>query len=108
MHVRVPAAASVLLAIVLGTAGRAFVSSQLDVRCRDGLGRGTYDCTTLHGWLTAGSAGQVLLAAAAIALLVVSARSAGQRRWVTAAAWVLIPLSLGWIVVTSVLGYRSF
>jgi hypothetical protein len=108
LRVQVPALAGFVLAVVLCTVGRLAVGSRLDIRCRDGLGRGTYDCTTLHSWLAAGSAGQVVLAAAAVGLLAVGVRGPGQRRWVTVAAWALIPLSLAWLAVTSLLGYKSF
>jgi hypothetical protein len=49
-----------------------------------------------------------VLAAAAVGLLAVSVRGPGQRRWVTVAAWALVPLSLAWIAITSLLGYTSF
>jgi hypothetical protein len=108
LRVQVPALVGFVLAVVLCTVSRLAVGSRLNIRCRDGLGRGTYDCTTLHSWLTAASAGQVVLAAAAVGLLAVSVRGPGQRRWVTVAAWALVPLSLAWIAITSLLGYTSF
>jgi hypothetical protein len=106
--VALPAAIAWIQSVVLGTLGYAGVSSRLDIRCRDGLGQGTYDCSALHTWLAAGAIGQLLLAVAAVVLLVLSIRRPAHRRTAAIAAWALIPLSFGWIAVSSILGNGSF
>jgi hypothetical protein len=103
-----PAAIACLLAIVLGTAGYFAVSSRLGIMCRDGLGKGTYDCSTLNAWLAAGAIGQLLLAACALVLLVLGIQRPAYRRIAAISASALIPLSLGWIAITSLAGHSSF
>ena len=106
--VALPAAIAFVEGVVLGTAGYGAVGSRLDIRCRDGLGRGTYDCSALNAWLAAGAIGQLLLAAAAVVLLLLAIRRPRFRRTAAISAWVLIPLSLAWIAISSVLGNSSF
>ncbi len=103
-----PAAIACVLGVVLGTAGYVAVGSRLDIMCRDGLGKGTYDCSALNRWLAAGATGQLLLAAAGLILLVLGIRRPARRRLAAISACALIPLSLGWIAVTSLLGHSSF
>jgi hypothetical protein len=103
-----PAAIACALSVLLGTAGYIAVGSRLDIMCRDGLGKGTYDCSAMHGWLAAGAIGQLLLAVAALVLLVFGIRRPAHRRVATISAGALIPLSLAWIAVSSLLGRGSF
>ena len=104
----VPTVLACVLAVALGTAGRIEVGSRLDIMCRDGLGRGTYDCATLHSWLTAGTFGESLLGVGAVALLVLGLRRPASHRLVAISAWALFPLSLAWLAVTSLLGHSSY
>ncbi len=103
-----PAAMAFILCVVLATVGYFTVGSRLDVMCRDGLGKGTYDCSTLNAWLAGGAIGQLLLAVAALMLLLLGIRRPARRRIAAISALGLIPLSLGWIAVTSLLGHSSF
>ncbi len=104
----VPTVLAFVLAVVLGTAGRIQVGIRLDIMCRDGQGRGTYDCATLHSWLTAGTVGEMVVAVAAAAMLVLGLRRPASHRLVAISAWALIPLSLAWVAVTSLLGHSSY
>jgi hypothetical protein len=59
------------------------------------------------GWLRAGVAGQVLLAAAALATLITGMTSARWHRTAVVTGWVIVAVGCGWFLVTTLLARSS-
>lgn len=105
--VAAPAGISLGLALLLGTVGYFFVGFGMATSCTDKF-ENVHRCDTLYHWLTAGAVGQFAIAIASAALIVIAKRTSGPQRRLRAFSWPLIPLSLAWIAITSILGGLSF
>jgi hypothetical protein len=104
--VMLPAAIACGLALILGTLGYFFVGFGMATVCTDWFPTG-HHCDAMYSWLGAGAIGQLALAVAAGALLVMAAVLT-ERRIMVILARALIPISVAWIIITSILGRSSF
>jgi hypothetical protein len=107
--VTVPAAAALLAAVMLGTAGFFFAGFSLGTMCTD-----FYDtmrtgyCAPLLHWMDAGAVGQGLCAITAVVLLVLAPRRPQERRAMAACALGLLVLTIALFAFTTYGGYRSY
>lgn len=59
------------------------------------------------GWIRVAMAGHCLLAAASVALFVLGVRPSSRRRSEAIAAWLIIPVALGWFLLAGRLAAGS-
>lgn len=105
----VPAVASLMAAILLGTLGFFAVGFGMGTMCTDFADtKSTDHCQTLTRWLTAGQVGQGLCAITAVVLLVLAPRRPQNRRTMAACGAGLLILTLAVFACTSYGGYRSY
>lgn len=101
-----PAVIACALALILGTVGFFAVGFGMSTTCTDWFETG-HHCDALHVWLGAGAIGQLAIGVAS-ALLLALGTTLARRRLIAILAWALIPLSVAWITITSILGRNSF
>jgi hypothetical protein len=96
------------LAVLLGVVGYFFVGFGMATTCTDRFLSGDR-CETLYHWLNANAIGQLIIAVTAAALIIAVRRTPRRRqRTLCAVAILLILLSPTWMLITSILGGRSF
>lgn len=105
--IAIPAAGALGLAIFLGTVGYFFVGFGLATSCTDTFETG-HGCDALHRWLATGVIGQIAVAVAAAALIIVAQTRPDPHRRLATISMLLIPLPVMWIIITSVFGDLSF
>jgi hypothetical protein len=105
--VALPAGIALGLAMFLGTIGYVGVGFGMATSCTNEF-ENVHRCDALYHWLEAGAIGQLVIAFAAAALIIIIRKIPQRERILSAMAVLLIPLSLAWIVITSILGGRSF
>lgn len=106
-----PAAMAASLAVLLGTVGWLVVSFGVGSNCTDHFSCGSGSCApcaAAHQWVFAGGVGQWALVAVACVLLALGLWRASWRRPVALISWVVIPIALLWIVLSTVLAESSF
>jgi len=102
-----PAAIACVEAVLCGTIGYFAIGFGFGTVCTDWFETG-HHCDALYHWLNAGAIGQGVLAIDAAGILVLGLRCPSRRRAAGLVAWALIPLSLAWMLITSILGRSSF
>ncbi len=65
-------------------------------------------CATAGSWINAGAIGQWALVIAVIVLLILGLRQPVRRLAMAISLWALIPLSCGWIALSTAVAQRSF
>lgn len=105
--VAMPAGAAMGLAMVLAAVGYFGVGFGMATSCTDMFVTG-HRCDALYHWLDADAIGQVAIAVTAAAVIAIAHGTKVSEGLLRPVALALIPLSLMWIVITSILGYLSF
>lgn len=109
--VRVPAGLAGGLAALLGSLGFFVVGFGVGSNCTDQFdcGRDTCaPCASSFSWINAGAIGQWALVVAVIVLLIVGLRRPFLRRIMAIGLWGVVPVSWGWIAVSTAVAQRSF
>jgi len=104
--VAMPAGAAMGLAMVLAAVGYFGVGFGMATSCTD-FETG-HRCDALYHWLDADAIGQIAIAVTAAAVISIAHGTNVSARLLRPISLALIPLSLIWIVITSILGYLSF
>jgi hypothetical protein len=103
------AATGIPAALLAGATCYYFVGFGLGTSCTDQYGNASPQrCSTMYSWLTAGLAGQLTLAGALIALLVVGLTAPSRRGAVIAVMSGSLALILIWAALTSFAASTSF
>jgi hypothetical protein len=106
----IPTVGAGLAAALLGSLGWFVNSFGIGSDCTDKFSCGgpCAPCDAQHQWITAGGTGQWLLVVAAGALLSLGLRHASWRRALAAGSSALLPASIAWYAVTTVIAEHSF
>ena len=105
-----PALIGAAVAAVLGSVGTTIVGIGVDSNCTDmhSCGIPCQPCAAEQGWINAGFIGQGILIVAAILLITMGVSRPRWRKASAVGGAALLPLSITWICVTTVLAQNSF
>jgi hypothetical protein len=109
--VQVPAGLAGGLAALLGTLGYVVAGFGVISNCTDQFDCGSdtcAPCAAAGSWINAGAIGQWALVMAVVVLVILALRQPGRRLGMAISLWAVIPVSCGWIALSTSVAQRSF